>query len=264
MILALFLAAAAPVALPRELKVCADPNNLPFSNSRLEGFENRIVALVAKDLGARVTYTWWAQRRGNVRNTLNAGLCDLIPGVGSSLDMLLTTRPYYRSTYVAVTRADRNLGDIASFDDPRLATLKIAVQLIGDDGANTPPADALARRGITANVRGFMVYGDYDSPAPQADILKAVASGEVDVAFVWGPVAGYFAPKQAAALKVTPLAERFDGPQLPLAFDISMGTRRADRALREAVEGALERHKTEVKVLLASYGVPLVEDDTAP
>jgi hypothetical protein len=78
---------------PRELKVCADPNNLPFSNSRLEGFENKIVALVAKDLNARVTYTWWAQRRGNVRNTLNAGLCDLIPGVGSSVDMLLTTRP---------------------------------------------------------------------------------------------------------------------------------------------------------------------------
>ncbi|MEA3036518.1 MAG: mxaJ protein [Sphingomonadales bacterium] len=247
----------------RELKVCADPNNLPFSNSKLEGFENKLVALLARDFGARVSYTWWAQRRGNVRNTLNAGLCDLIPGVGSSVDMLLTTRPYYRSTYVAVTRADRHL-DITGFDDPRLAALKIGVQLIGDDGANTPPADALAKRGITANVRGYMVYGDYDSPAPQADILKAVATGEVDVAFVWGPVAGYFAPRQAAALKLTPLAERFDGPQLPLAFDISMGTRRADRALREEVETALERHKPEVKALLAGYGVPLVEDDTAP
>jgi mxaJ protein len=247
----------------RELKVCADPNNLPFSNAKLEGFENKIVALVAKDLGARVNYTWWAQRRGNVRNTLNAGLCDLIPGVGSTLDMLLTTRPYYRSTYVAVTRADRHL-EITGFDDPRLAALKIGVQLIGDDGANTPPADALAKRGITANVKGFMVYGDYDSPAPQADILKAVASGEVDVAFVWGPVAGYFAPKQTTALRVTPLAERFDGPQLPLAFDVSMGTRRADRPLRDEVEAALERHKADVKALLASYGVPLVEDDTAP
>jgi mxaJ protein len=142
--------------------------------------------------------------------------------------------------------------------------LKIGVQLIGDDGANTPPAHALAKRGITANVRGFMVYGDYDSPAPQADILKAVASGEVDIAFVWGPVAGYFAPKQSAALKLTPLAERFDGPQLPLAFDISMGTRRAARPLRDELEAALERHKAEVKALLTSYGVPLVEDDTAP
>ncbi|MFL6861615.1 MAG: substrate-binding domain-containing protein [Allosphingosinicella sp.] len=255
-LLAAFLAAAAPPQ--RELKVCADPNNLPFSNAKGEGFENRIVELVARDLGARVRYTWWAQRRGNVRNTLNAGACDLIPGVGSNVDMLGTTRPYYRSTYVAVTRADRHLG-IASFDDPRLKALRIGVQLIGDDGANTPPAHALARRGIVANVRGFMVYGDYDDPDPQAPILKAVAAGEIDVAFVWGPVAGYFAARQKPALAVTPLAERFDGPQLPLAYDVSMGVRRDDRALREEVEGALARHAGEVKAILARYRVPTLE-----
>ena len=242
-------------ASPRELRVCADPNNLPFSNSKGEGFENRIVSLLAKDLHAKVTYTWWAQRRGNVRNTLNAGVCDLIPGVGSSVDMLGTTRPYYRSTYVAVTRADRHL-DIASFDDPRLKSLRIGVQLVGDDGANTPPAHALTRCGITQNVRGFMVYGDYDDPAPQAPILKAVAKGEIDVAFVWGPVAGYFAARQTPRLKVTPLAAAFDGPQLPLAYDVSMGVRRNDRALREEVEGALERHAGEVKAILESYHVP--------
>jgi mxaJ protein len=134
-------------ASARELRVCADPNNLPFSNDRQEGFENKLVDLVAKDLGATVAYTWWAQRRGNVRETLNDGKCDLIPGVGSSLEMLATTRPYYRSTYVAVTRADRGL-DIASFDDPRLETLRIGVSMIGDDFNNTPPAHALARRGI--------------------------------------------------------------------------------------------------------------------
>jgi mxaJ protein len=243
---------------PRELKVCADPNNLPFSNAKGEGFENRIVALIAKDLGAKLTYTWWAQRRGNVRNTLNAGACDLIPGVGSSVDMLGTTRPYYRSIYAAVTRADRHL-DIASFDDPRLRTLRIGVQLIGDDGANTPPAHALAKRGIVANVRGFMIYGDYDDPAPQAPILKAVADGQIDVAFVWGPVAGYFAAKQTPALKVTPLAVRFDGPQLPLTYDVSMGVRRDDRALREEVEAALARHAGEVKAILARYRVPTLD-----
>jgi mxaJ protein len=240
---------------PRELKVCADPNNLPFSNARGEGFENRIASLLARDLHAKLTYTWWAQRRGNVRNTLNAGLCDLIPGVGSSVDMLGTTRPYYRSTYVAVTRADRHL-DIAWFDDPRLRTLRIGVQLIGDDGVNTPPAHALTRRGITRNVRGFMVYGDYDDRAPQAPILKAVAKGEIDIAFVWGPVAGYFAARQTPRLKVTRLAAAFDGPQLPLAYDVSMGVRRNDRALREEVEGALERHAGEVKAILERYHVP--------
>lgn len=247
----------------RVLRVCADPNNLPFSNDKLEGFENKLVALVARDLGASVAYTWHAQRRGNVRETLNAGLCDVIPGVGSSVDMLGTTRPYYRSTYVAVTRADRRL-HIDTFDDPRLETLKIGVQLIGDDGANTPPAHALTRRGIVANVRGFMVYGDYDKPAPQAEIVRAVAAGEVDIAFVWGPVAGWFAPRQSVPLTVTPLARPFDGPQLPMAYDVSMGTRRADRALREELEGVLERHAGEVRALLNAYRVPLAQDRGVP
>jgi mxaJ protein len=237
------------------LRVCADPNNLPFSNEKREGFENKLVDLVAKDLGASVQYIWHAQRRGNVRETLNAGLCDVVPGVGS-IEMLATTRPYYRSTYVAVTRADRKLV-IDGFDDPRLETLKIGVQLIGDDGANTPPAHALMRRGIIANVRGYMVYGDYSDPDPQAAIVKAVASGEVDLAFVWGPVAGWFAAQQSVPLAITPLARPFDGPQLPMVFDVSMGTRRADPALREALEGALARHAPEVRALLAGYRVPL-------
>lgn len=255
--------AAPPAAPPRELRVCADPNNLPFSNRKLEGFENKLVALIAKDLGATIAYTWWAQRRGNVRETLNAGKCDLIPGVGSSVDMLGTTRPYYRSAYVAVTRADRQIA-IASFDDPRLQTLSIGVQMIGDDGANTPPAHALMRRGITANVRGYMVYGDYDDQAPQEAIMKAVASGEIDVAFVWGPVAGYFAGKERPPLKVTPLAARFDGPQLPMTYDVSMGMRRADRHLREEVEAVLDRHRPEIRTLLRRYRLPRADDAEQP
>ncbi|TFI58872.1 quinoprotein dehydrogenase-associated putative ABC transporter substrate-binding protein [Sphingomonas parva] len=254
---ALLLIGATPAGA-RELKVCADPNNLPFSNAKEEGFENKLVALIAADLGAEVRYTWWAQRRGNVRETLNEGLCDLIPGVGASLEMLGTTRPYYRSTYVVVTRAERGL-DIASFDDERLRTLKIGVQLIGDDFSNTPPAHALSRRGIVDNVRGYMVYGDYGTPAPQAAIVEAVASGEIDLAFVWGPVAGYFAGRHGGGLKVTPLARAFDGPQLPMVFDISMGTRRADVALRGEIEAVLAKRHAEVRKLLEDYHVPLLD-----
>jgi mxaJ protein len=246
------------VGAPRVLRVCADPNNLPFSNDKLEGFENKLVDLIARDLGATITYTWWAQRRGNVRETLNEGQCDLIPGVGASLEMLATTRPYYRSTYVAVTRADRHL-DIASFDDPRLPGLKIGVSMIGDDFNNTPPAHALTKRGIIDNVRGFMIYGDYAKPAPQADIVNAVVSGEVDVAFVWGPVAGYFATRSPVPLAVKPLPP-FDGPQRPMVFDVSMGVRKDDRALRQEVEAVLARRHGEVKTLLTFYGVPLVGD----
>lgn len=255
----LIAAAAAAVQQPlRELRVCADPNNLPFSNAAGEGFENKLVELIAKDLGAKVSYTWWAQRRENVRETLNEGMCDLIPGIGSSLEMLGTSRPYYRSTYVAVTRADRDL-DIASFDDPRLKELTIGVQLIGDDGSNTPPAHSLARRGIVENVRGYTIYGDYAERAPQEAIVKAVAEGEVDVAFVWGPVAGYFATREGVPLKIRPVAPAFDGPQLPMVFDVSVGVRKADLALKRDVEDVLARRSAEVRKLLESYGVPIAE-----
>ncbi len=237
------LLAGATTSTPRELKVCADPNNLPFSNQAQQGFENKLVDIIARDLGASVSYTWWAQRRGNIRETLKAGECDVVPGIGSNVEMAGTTRPYYRSTYVAVTRADRHL-DISSFDDPRLKTLKIGVQMIGaDGGSNTPPAFALTRRGIVGNVRGYTIYGDYEQPDVQATIMKAVANGDVDVAFVWGPTAGYYADKEGVPLKITPVTPHFDGPQLPMIFDVSMGTRREDEALRDELEAVLDRHQ---------------------
>jgi mxaJ protein len=241
---------------PRELRVCADPNNLPFSNRAGEGFENRLVDLIARDLGARSSYVWWAQRRGNIRETLNAGLCDLIPGVATELEMLATTRPYYRSTYVALTRADRDLG-ISSFDDPRLRGLRIGVQMIGDDFSNTPPAHALTRRGLVGNVRGYMVYGDYSRPDPQASIVNAVATGEVDIAFVWGPVGAWYAPRQPVPLAVTPLAAPSDG-RFPMTFSVSMGTRRRDEGLRTEVDAILRRRAPEIRRILADYRVPTV------
>jgi mxaJ protein len=256
--LLLALALFAAPAQARELKVCADPNNLPFSNARQEGFENRIVAIVAQELHAEVTYVWHAQRRGNVRETLNAGLCDLIPGVASSLEMLATTRPYYRSIYVVVTR-DPKLKDLASFDDPRLQTLRLGVQLIGDDGANSPPAHSLARRGIVDNVRGYTIYGDFGSRNPQAPIVDAVDIGELDAAFVWGPTAGYFAKHDPAPLHITPVQPQSDGPALPMVYDISMGVRRDDVALKREVEAALARRAADIRRVLLDYGVPLVD-----
>ena len=241
----------------RQLRVCSDPNNLPFSNRRLEGFENRIAELVAKDLGAELRYTWWPQRRGFVRNTLNAGECDLVPGIASQMEMLATTRPYYRSTYVFVTRADEPL--VASLDDPRLRTARVGVQLVGDDGANTPPGHALARRGIVENVRGYPLYGDYAQPNPPARIVEAVARGEVDVAVVWGPLAGYFAPRASGPLQLAPVRPWLDGPQWPMVFDVSMGVRRADRDLKREVEAALARRAADIRAILAEYGVPLVD-----
>jgi mxaJ protein len=239
----------------RELRVCADPNNLPFSNQKLQGFENEIASLIAREMGAAVRYTWWAQRRGFIRNTLNAGACDVVMGIPSSFELALPTRPYYRSTYVFVTRRDSGL-DVRSFDDPVLKKVKVGVQLIGDDYANAPPAHALASRGAVRNVIGYTVYGDYREDSPPSRIVRAVAAGEVDVAVVWGPLAGYFAPRQPAPLAIVPVSPKIDLPFLPFVFDISMGVRRGDQALRDELDGILERKKPEIDAILDRYGVP--------
>jgi mxaJ protein len=257
LLLALCLLLGACAEKPRVLKVCADPNNLPFSNARGEGFENKLVELVAHDLHAKVEYVWWAQRRGYVRNTLTEKRCDLWPGVASQLEMLATTRPYYRSTYVFVTRAEDP--HVASLDDPRLRTASVGVQLVGDDGANTPPGHALARRGIVGNVRGYSLYGDYARPNPPAAIVEAVAGGDVDVAVVWGPLAGYFAPRATRPLKLDPVRPWLDGPQWPMVFDISMGVRKDDTALLQDLDRILEARRPEIGRLLAAYGVSLAE-----
>jgi mxaJ protein len=236
------------------LRVCADPNNLPFSNEKGEGFENRLAELVARDLGRRVQYTWWAQRRGYVRNTLKAGRCDVLMGVPTGLGPVLTTRPYYRSTYAFVSR--QSTPRIASLDDPRLRTLHVGVQIIGDDFANAPPATALTNRGIVRNVRGYSVFGDYREPNPPSRIVRAVADGEIDVAIVWGPLAGYFARRSTVPLRVVPVTPEIDVPYLPFVFDIAMGVRRGDTTLRHTLDTVIVRRRRDIDRLLAEYGVP--------
>jgi mxaJ protein len=240
----------------RPLRVCADPNNLPFSNQRREGMENRLAELIAREMNTRVSYVWWAQRRGFLRNTLDAGRCDVVMGVPSNLPSVLTTRPYYRSSYVFLTRQDRRL-TVESFDDRRLHRLRIGVQLVGD-GANTPPMDALARRGLARNFVGYTVFGDYAKPNPPARIVEAVARGEVDIAVVWGPLAGFFATRSGVPLTITPVRDAPGPGETPSTFSISMGVRRGDQELRGSLDGILERRRVEVERILDQFGVPRV------
>ena len=253
------LGAAAPAAAQtastsRVLRVCADPNNLPYSNERQQGFENRIAELVAREMKAELRYVWWAQRRGYIRNSLRAGLCDVFIGMPTGLDMVLVTRPYYRSTYAFVTK--RSGPRITSFDDPKLKRLRVGVQLIGDDYANAPPAEALSNRGMIRNVRGYSVIGNYRDPNPPSRIVKAVERGEVDVAVVWGPLAGYFARRSAVPLRVVPVSPEVDVPYLPFVFDIAMGVRRGDTALRDTLDAIIARRQHDIDRILADYGVP--------
>jgi mxaJ protein len=237
------------------LRIAADPNNLPFSNEKREGFENKIADLVAKDLGCTVEYVWHAQRRGFFRRTMKEGTAQAVAGVTTGSERALTTRPYFRSTYVFVSRADRRL-NMNSFDDPRLKGLKIGVQIIGDDGNNPPPVLALAHRGLIDNMVGFTVYGDYREESPPARIVDAVARGDVDVAVVWGPLAGYYAQKEPVTLDLSPVTPGLDTPELPLVFDISFGVRKGDTALRDRIQDALDRHKAEIDRILDDYRVP--------
>lgn len=250
-------ACARPAPAESPLRVCADPADLPFSDAAEEGFENKIVALVAKRLNRPLQFVWRSQRRGFLREGLNAGECDLVAAVPLGLDIVATTRPYYRSTYVFVSRP--GAPPVASVDDKSLGRRLIGVQLIGDDGINSPPAHLLTWRGYIRNIRGYSVYGDGRDPSSAGRIVDAVKNRKIDVAAVWGPVGGYFAAEAKPPLVVTPIAQPADAP-VPLAFDISMGVRRTDRDLLQQVNAALIALKPRIRELLAAYHVPLVDE----
>jgi mxaJ protein len=256
--LAALLLGSCSLVPQRTLTACADPNNLPFSNKEGQGFENKLAEMIAAELHANLQYIWWAQRRGYVRNTLNEQKCDFWPGIGSNVEMVATTRPYYRSTYMFVTRQVSDLNGL-TLDDARLKRLKIGVQLIGDDASNTPPAHALAARGIIGNVRGYMLYGDYRAPNPPAEIVRAVERGDVDVALVWGPLAGYFAARSRVPLRLEPVTPWFADQQWPMQFDVSVGVQRDNQKLLKDIDRVLVQRSADVRRLLATYHVPVVE-----
>ena len=237
------------------LRVCSEPNNLPFSNKAGQGFENKIADLVARDMGDTVAYTWALQNDRFIKHTLDAHKCDVMMGVSAGMDDVLTTRPYYASTYVFVSRKKDDLA-VASLADPRLRTLKIGVHLIGDDP--TPPTMALGQEGIVDNVHGYMIYGDFAKANPPARLIEAVEKKDVDIAAVWGPLGGYFAKNAPVPLQVTPMtgARRF--APLQFQFDIAMGVRKGDVALRDKLDAVIAREQSTIRGILRAYGVPLV------
>jgi mxaJ protein len=231
-----------------QLRVCADPDNLPFSNRAQQGFENKIAEVVAHATHQQLEYEWQRMGRGFVRDVLNKHKCDVLLGVPESFRPVLTTNPYYRSSYVFVTRIVA--AHLDSFDDPRLKKMKIGVQMTSEEYA--PPAQALGRRGLVANLVGFESTG-----AEASSIVDAVAKKRIDAAVVWGPLAGYFAQQRRNQLTITPTPS-LDPPLLPLAFSISMGVRKGDMAGRDRLNRVLTAHQREINRILRSYGVPLL------
>jgi len=227
-------------AAAEPLRVCAEPDNLPFSDDRGRGFELETAALLAADIGRPLQVVYVAQRTPDfLRTTINAGVCDALMGVPAGFDRLATTRPWYRSSYVAVSR--QHGAQVASFDDARLRGLSIGVA-----GRGTPPALALARHGVIHNVRTYSLF-------EARRLIQDVDAGAIDVAFVWGPFGGWQAAQARQPLYVAGMPA--DGPQ-PVAFEIAVGVRKGNDALLHALDGALTRNRAAIADVLARWHVP--------
>jgi mxaJ protein len=238
---------------PGLLRVCIDPDNLPFSNQRGEGFENKIAQLIADEWDSKLEYIWYPVRRGYFR-ILNGMYCDLIVQAPGGLDMAGTTEPYYRSGYVFVTRKDGELADIKSLADPRLKKARIGVTLLPSD-EQLPPTQALSHYGVVGNLEGFS--GMYNEQNRPEDVINAVAKGDVDLAIVWGPLAGYFAKRSSVPLKLQPLGDRDSLADVPFRYDIAMAVRRRDTELRDSLQKVLETKRPEIQAILKEYNIPV-------
>lgn len=242
------------------LRVCADPDNLPFSNQKQAGFENRIATILAKDMHAKLTYTWMKQRQNFFRQTLGANRCDVVIGVPASFDRVLVTRPWYRSGYVIVTQGKRHL-DIKSWDDPALKNLRIGLHTLGNDGSNSPPASALGRHGLARNIVGFSMWGNGSQENPQGQIIEAVANGSIDMAVVWGPFGGYFAQKHHRTLITKPAPADPGMPDMAFVYDMAMGVRKGETELAEKLNKSIERRRSEIQKTLADFHIPVFAPD---
>jgi len=232
--------------------VCADPADLPFSNKELEGFENKIAAIVTEGLNVKLKFYWWPNQRGLVRNTLNMNLCHVLIGVPTDYDLVLTTKPYYRTTYVLTYRLDQKI-DIKSLDDPILKKLRIGMHV------NAPPSEILTQNGLMDNVVGYSPFYDPESHPEDypGKIVEDLLSGKLDVVIVWGPVAGYFVAKKNAPLRIIPIES--SNTVIPMAFNFSMGVRKEHKDLKQKLEKILDEKKSEIVKVLEEYGVPLLE-----
>jgi mxaJ protein len=240
---------------PGRIRVCADPDNLPSSNDKGEGYENKIASLIAKDLNAKLEYVWYPTRRGYFR-ILNGMYCDLAVEAPAGLDMAGATKPYFRSGYYFITRQGSGLEDVTSLADPRLKKLKIGVNVYTSDAENSPPAMALSHYGVVGNLTGFSTF--YDDLNRPEDIVKAVADKKVDLAIAWGPVAGYFAKSSAVPLVLKPLPARDSLSDFPFQYNIGIAVRRRDKDFRDSLNAVLDRKRPEIESILKEYGVPVL------
>jgi len=230
------------------LRICADPDNLPYSDRALDGFDNHIAELLARDIGRKPVFVWARSRRGFLRERFNKGACDVLMGVPEGLKHVLTTRPYYRSSYVFVTRSREHL-DITGFDDPALNHKRIGLQILESDFS--PPSLPLIRNGHTAQLVGYESFGK-----DAGNIVRAVANKEIGVAVIWGPLAGYYAHRQSVPLALTAVSPAVDRSGVPFVFDMTAAVHSDDAELASQLNQAIVRDASKIDAILRAYHVP--------
>lgn len=264
-IAALVLAATAQAAEPEQvLRVCQDPNNLPFSNRALQGFENKIAALLAADLGWKIEYTWYPQQMGFVRNTLRAKnpdsgafKCDLVTGVAAGFDLGATTKPYYRSTYAMAYVKGNGLDGVHAPEDLLKLSPEYRNKLRLGVFGRSPVTDWLLENGLIGQMVSYQTQSGDADHYPGEMVEKDLAKGVIDVAFIWGPIAGYFA-RQSTAVPIAAIPLRAH-PGVQFEFDIAMAVRFGEAAYKQRIDDALERNHAKINAILTEYGVPLLD-----
>jgi quinoprotein dehydrogenase-associated probable ABC transporter substrate-binding protein len=241
---------------PNVLRVCADPGNLPFSNEKQEGFENKIAELFAKKLGKTLAYTWFPQATGFVRNTLGTHQCDVIIGYAQGDDLVQNTNPYYRTAYALVFKPGSGLDGVDTLSDPRLKDKRIGIV------AGTPPANHMVVNGLMARAKPYPLMVDTRVDSSSRDMIRDLGSGEIDAGVLWGPMAGYFAKQMQPPGVVVPLVKETTGPRL--AYHITMGVRPSDQEWKRTLNRMIRENLQATNEILLSYGVPLLDEQNHP
>ena len=241
---------------PKVLRVCADPRNLPFSSEKGEGFENKLAVLFAAKLQKKLDYMYFPQATGFVRMTLGAHRCDVIMGFPQGDDLVQGTNPYYRTAYALVSKPDSGLDDVTTLEDARLKGKHIGIV------AGTPPATNMAVNGLMTSAKPYPLMIDTRVDSSAEAMINDLNKGAIDVAVLWGPMAGFYAKKANPPLHVTPLVQEKTGPQL--VYRIGMGVRRADQNWKRLLNRLIQENQPEINKIMADYGVPLLDENNQP
>ncbi len=241
---------------PKVLRVCADPHNLPFSNEKGEGFENKLAEFMAQKLGKKLAYAFFPQATGFVRMTLGSHRCDVILGFPQGDDLAQGTNPYYRTSYALITKSGSGLDDVATLADERLKGKRIGIV------AGTPPGTVMAANGLMTSAKPYPLVIDTRVDSSAEAMVKDVSSGQIDAGVLWGPMAGYYARQANPPLRIIPLTKEKSGPQL--AYRIGMGVRPADQNWKRLLNRFIQENQPEINKILLDFGVPLLDENDRP